>query len=103
MRDCSDDHHLIALNGIDHVVRKTTQDKLSKFIIHRTAYAWLRCNDGSNTMHFGDEGNAKSRCLVFVVACRFAKLDICFRKKPNFHSRSAKARRNTSSAGMASP
>ncbi len=78
MRDCGDDY-LIALNGIDHVVRKTAEDKFAKFIIHRTTYARLRRNDGSNAMHLGDEGNAKTRSLIFVVAGRFAKLDIRFR------------------------
>lgn len=59
MRDGGDDN-LIALNGIDHVVWKTAEDKFAKFIIHRTAYARLRCNDGSNAMHLGDEGNTKA-------------------------------------------
>lgn len=77
MRDGRDDN-LIALNGIDHVVRKTAEDEFAKFIIHRTAYARLRRNGGGNAMHFDDEGNAKSQCLVFVIAGRFAKLDIRF-------------------------
>ena len=102
MRNCGDDN-FIAFNRIDQVEGKTAEDKFAKFLIHRAPNARLRRNDGSNAMHLGDEGNAKARCLVFVIAGRFTKLDIGFWKKPNFHSRSAKARRNTSSAGMASP
>jgi len=101
MRDCGDDD-LVALNGIDQVVGKTAQHEFAKFIIHWTANARLRRNDGSHTVHLGNEGKAKAQRLGFVISGRLTKLDIRFVQKPDFHSRSANARRNTSSAGMAS-
>jgi hypothetical protein len=48
MRDGGDDD-LVALNGIDHVVRKTAEDKFTKFIINRITYARLRCTSAMKT------------------------------------------------------